>query len=241
MNKIAYRVFASLIATFSLSTASAIELDTSFGDAGYVQTNISSYNGDFQFVRDVLLQNDGKIVIAGTSNGNFALIRYNSDGTTDQGFGIRGKVVTDVIGSDPEDLYGLVQQSNGKIVVAGFGSVANDDIVLVRYNENGTKDTTFGTDGQVITDSGGSDVTISIIRQADDKLVVAGRVDNNFSLIRYTADGGLDAGFGVGGVAGAEDQVVDANTGVRRRTGVENFVDDHRAWIRMSEFSGLSG
>ena len=201
MNKLAYKVSLWLAAIFTLPTAWAIQLDISYGDSGYVQTNISSYNGYDQFTRNVLLQTDGKIVIAGVSNGNFALVRYHADGTTDLGFGVDGHVVTDVVGSSQDEPNGMVQQGDGKIVVAGLGFDTNNDFVLVRYNSNGTIDNTFGTDGQVITDTGGSDLALSIIRQADGKLVVSGSVDSKLSLIRYTVDGVLDTGFGVGGVA----------------------------------------
>ncbi len=205
MNKNCCNVFVCLVAVLTLPTAWAIQLDTSYGDAGYVQTNIASYNGENQFTRNVLIQADGKIVIAGnnevwpderTKETDLALIRYNTDGTRDVSFGAAGQVSTYTGGS--EMMEGMVQQADGKIVVAFYSGV---DIQLLRYNTNGTIDSTFGTNGQVTTDSGGNDLPLSVISQSDGKLVVSGSVDHNFSLTRFSANGALDTGFGVDGFA----------------------------------------
>lgn len=201
MNKSACRILVWLIVSFTMPAAWAIQLDASFGDSGYVQTNISAFNGYNELTPRALLQTDGKIVIAGVSNDNLALIRYNVDGTMDTGFGVNGWVTNTAVVLGQDGVAGLVEQSDGKIVVAAVTSNATSDIVLFRYNSNGTIDGSFGIDGLVTTDFFGDELAYSIIRQADGKLVVSGVSGNQMSLIRYTSNGVLDTGFGAGGVA----------------------------------------
>ncbi|MEW6498402.1 MAG: DUF4347 domain-containing protein, partial [Cyanobacteriota bacterium] len=122
-------------------------------------------------------------------------------GDLDLSFGIGGKVTTNFNGNYDEARDVLIQ-SDGKIVVAGFTSDSsfNDDFALTRYNSNGTLDTTFGTGGKVTTDFNGSTGTgLSVIQQSDGKIVVAGRVHNDFALTRYNSNGTLDTTFGTGG------------------------------------------
>ena len=209
MNKFAHGVLVCLVAMFSLPAVSGIQLDTSFGDGGYVQTNISTFDDSNQQTRSVLVQADGKVVVAGIdNNGNdndFALIRYNTDGTRDLGFGEGGQVSTDLGSAD--ELYDLVQQADGKIVAVGFTFNSNNDIVLLRFNTDGSLDDTFGTAGQVTTDTGVYELAYSIISQADGMLVVGGVVDNYLTLIRYSEDGVLDTSFGDQGFAILRDDL----------------------------------
>jgi uncharacterized delta-60 repeat protein len=207
----------SVIAAYASVLAEG-DLDLTFGIGGKVTTD---FNGDFDSAQDVIVQSDGKIVVAGfTRNAsgsyNFALSRYNSNGTLDTTFGTGGKVTTD-FDSNPGLGYSVIQQSDGKIVLA---SSANDlnvngttDFALSRYNSNGSLDTTFGTGGKVTTDfNGSSDTGYSVIQQSDGKIVVVGttyyqgRVDdygfspyNNFALSRYNSNGSLDTTFGTAG------------------------------------------
>lgn len=127
-------------------------LDTSFDADGIVITPVGS-GGD---VKALVMQSDGKIVVAGYSTTNiqaFALARYNPDGSLDTSFDGDGFVRT------PIGVNSIAQaaaiQSNGKIVVAGratFGTIsAHPDVALLRYNENGSVDTSFGIEGTVIT------------------------------------------------------------------------------------------
>ena len=136
-------------------------LDRSFGNGGIVTTNFPQ--GSYAF--DVALQPDGKIIAAGTvfvnfdpgesSNTDFALARYNPDGTPDATFGNGGQVSTDFLGLE-DDAFSVLIQPDGKIVAVGS---ANDpatfyDFAAARYFSNGTLDTTFGVAGKVHTDFG---------------------------------------------------------------------------------------
>jgi uncharacterized delta-60 repeat protein len=190
-------------------------LDGTFGTGGKAKTTFADFDG----VRALALQSDGKIVAAGYTLvnflPNFALVRYNSNGTLDATFGVGGKLITQLGG--PAQVFGVAIQSDGKIVAAGFAHInGNFDFALVRYNSNGTLDTTFGTGGKKTTAFGvpsiaqGNSVTI----QRDGKIVVAGLtvVNNlaNFALARYNSNGTLDTTFGSGGKAvtdfGADDR-----------------------------------
>src|SRR5207253_2789172 len=152
---------------------------------GKVTTSIgigSGPGGDQEAVRSVALQSDGKIVVAGYSyngrNADFALARYNANGTLDTTFNGTGKVITDLVPG--VTAYGdyaqsVVVQSDGKIVVTGYShNGSNFDIALVRYNSDGSLDTNFNGTGKVITDINGSDIGSSVAVLSDGKIVVAG-------------------------------------------------------------------
>ncbi len=175
-------------------------LDAGFGTGGKVTTEFSGAGWNDQ-ARAVALQDDSKIVLAGVSNWNFALARYNSDGSLDTGFGTGGEVTTDFGGSD--DGFAVAVQADGKIVAAG---TSDSDFALARYNSDGSLDAGFGTGGEVTTDFGANDGGYTVALQADGKIVVAGTTNNNgsnfdFALARYNSDGSLDTGFGTGGEA----------------------------------------
>ena len=198
---------------------SAGVLDTSFGrDAdndgdrdGYVTTGIGTVQ-DRPYA--VLVQPDGKIVAAGMIHDgvgsnrtvwDFAVARYNADGTLDIGFGTDGKVTTDFQSGGDDRGEAAALQSDGKIVVAGRSNKGNDKrFAVARYTADGALDTTFGTGGKVTTSfSSNEDRAYAVAVQSDGKIVVAGYAnngnDNDFAIARYNADGALDAGFGTGG------------------------------------------
>ena len=93
------------------------------------------------------IQPDGKIVVVGESfngsNNDIAVVRYNLDGSLDTSFDSDGKLTT-AIGSSIDEASAVALQSDGKIVVAGYAMFANGDTAVVRYNANGSLDTTFG-------------------------------------------------------------------------------------------------
>lgn len=181
-------------------------LDTTFGTGGVVTTTIGS-SDDVAYA--LVLQADGKIIAAGTTNNvadsDFALVRYNTNGTLDTTFDTDG-IVTTTIGSNYENIFALVLQPDGQILVAGDANNGVDnDFALARYNTNGTLDTTFDTDGIVTTTIGSSHEDIfALALQPDGRILVTGYIWNGTNddiiLARYTAAGALDATFGAGGV-----------------------------------------
>jgi uncharacterized delta-60 repeat protein len=109
------------------------DLDLTFGGTGIVITSIGASD---DFARSVALQADGKIVAAGYSNGfneDFAVVRYNSDGTLDSSFGGTG-IVTTPIGAPDDEAFSVALQADGKIVAAGYSfNGSNHDFAVVRY------------------------------------------------------------------------------------------------------------
>jgi uncharacterized delta-60 repeat protein len=185
-------------------------LDGAFGSSGLVVTDFGGGDG----ARAIVMQPDGKLVVAGFNNtgvngGNFdfTVARYHGNGLLDTSFGGAGRVTTDF--GYHEYGQALVLQANGQVVVAGFRCPDADpcDLVLARYNTDGSLDTGFGTGGRVQTDLGGDDRAQAIALQADGKVVVAGSSCRDpipscgFALVRYNLDGSLDTDFGDGGVA----------------------------------------
>ncbi len=183
--------------------------DRSFGAAqtGIVTTSIGPRGQDA--ANALVLQPDGKLVAAGTSEGRFALVRYNANGSLDTTFGpSHTGIVRTQFGSEYVGAFALVRQPDDKLVAAGSGFDPSGRFTVVRYNADGSVDTTFGNQGKVLTPVGPTDSTGAAARslalQPDGKLVAAGEVyggsgGGDIALVRYNADGSLDTSFGTGG------------------------------------------
>ena len=189
--------------TGTLAALPSGALDPTFDGDGKV---ITSFGAGEDVIADMVIQPDGKILVAGTAtigvNRHFALARYNTDGSLDTGFDGDGKVVTTF--GDTVDVRSLALQADGRIVVGGYSITGNGKPVfaLARYNNDGSLDTTFDGDGRVTTSlvSGVSNTIEDVAVQSDGRIVVAGGQINapfrsDFVLGRYTADGLLDTTF----------------------------------------------
>ena len=181
------------------------------GTTGYRTTDIQGTDdGGYAMV----IQPDNKIVVGGyavngSGNKDFALARYNYDGTLDSTFGTGGKVTTDFNGTS-DRIWGLALQSDGKIVAVGetvsLVFPGTNDIALARYNSNGTLDSPgFGGTGKVTTDhGGGANNTAYAVAISGTNIIVAGSEqvsgNLNFMVAQYTNLGVLDPLFGTGGV-----------------------------------------
>jgi uncharacterized delta-60 repeat protein len=199
-------------------------LDANFGSAGKVTTPVGTGNT----ARGVTLQPDGKIVVVGSavlanSGEDFAVARYDADGTLDTSFGAGGKVTTTFGATSSDGAEAVVLQRDGKIVAGGHGSFGcrcESDFALARYTADGTLDPSFGSSGKVTTTIGLNRFAFAntLALQADGKIVLAGEIINggfelDFALARYTADGSLDQSFGSGGTVTTDlepDAVVQA-------------------------------
>ena len=185
-------------------------LDTTFGGGdGIVITDL----GGIDVATSMVIQADGKILLAGYTDygfdNNFALVRYNSDGTLDTGFDGDGTLV-DVYDFSVDQAYALAVQADGKILLAGstayYDQQTNDPpyIHLRRYNSNGTLDTTFSTNGLVddYTHQAGSEA-YALAVQPDGKILLAGYGVNGANkemvILSYLSTGTLDTGFGTTG------------------------------------------
>ncbi len=172
-------------------------LDTTFNGTGKVTIAIGSSPRAYS----VKVMSDGKIVVGGGAvtgnNYDFVVVRYNADGSLDTTFDGTGKVTT-AIGSDSDSGHSIVIQSDGKIVVAGNSENSQSGyFALVRYNTNGSLDTSFGGNGKVITDFGGGlAFGYSTVLQRNGKIVVAGSCGTypnaRFALARYEGEPDTD-------------------------------------------------
>lgn len=179
-------------------------LDLTFDGDGKVTTILN--NGSE--ANAITLQPDGKIILAGKTTMpsfqlDFALARYNIDGSLDNSFDGDGKVTTSVtIYSDiAQD---MTLQSDGKIVVVGKGTpVGPEQFAVVRYNTNGSLDNSFDSDGMVTTGFGSSwDEARSVVILPDGKILAGGLASvpsQRYATARYNTDGSLDASWGTGG------------------------------------------
>lgn len=205
-----------LVGIWQVAQAADGDLDPTFGTGGKVMTDLN-HSTDIAFA--VALQPDGKLVVAGTtyinndySGEDFAITRHNADGSLDTTFGVNGKVTTDFPGLAAV-ISSVVVQPDGKILVAGGAFPAFTflgDFELVRYNPNGSLDTSFGTGGIVTTSfPGQGSYAFAVALQSDGKIIAAGTDFVNFSsddssntdfaLARYNSNGTLDTTFGSGG------------------------------------------
>lgn len=180
--------------------------DTGFGTNGSL---VYDYFGQDEGAYSVKMQSDGKIIVAGgvyaaTSAPDilgFKILRLMPDGTLDSSFGTNGFVYESFndTGGTPDEIF---IQSNGKIVVSGvvnepFGT-ANYKLFIARFNANGSKDSSLGTDG-TFTKTSTSRFKVGI--QSDNKIItVNSQTGSTTEIRRYNTDGTLDNSFGSSGV-----------------------------------------
>lgn len=209
------------------------DLDSTFNGTGKVTTVLAS---GYSQARAIARQSDGKLLVAGSANvpapGNpdnldLVVVRYDASGMPDASFGGTGAVTTDVRGSE-DDAQAVIQQMDGKIVVAGLSYDAgfnNSTLTIVRYLDNGMLDPAFGGGTGKVTTAVGTcvnnptmtctgdpdcpvgdncaaayDGAYALLEQADHKLVVAGFGDTDIVVARYDSSGTLDPGFNAIGV-----------------------------------------
>jgi uncharacterized delta-60 repeat protein len=192
--------------------------DTHFGTNGRVRTD---FNGWQDSISRIALQSDGGIVAVGftqtAADLDFGIVRYDTDGILDTGFGDQGKVTTDFNGLF-DAAQDVVILPNGRILVVGRAmnpatpSISDDDHLdfgLARYNLDGSPDSDFGGDGRVTTDIGyhSADQAMGVVVLPDGKIVVGGTsylgglTGWDFALACYNHDGTLDSGFGTSGLS----------------------------------------
>jgi uncharacterized delta-60 repeat protein len=195
---------AITIADFTPNTA------PSFAVGGKTITDL----GGIDIGRSVAVQDDGKILVGGTTGSDFALVRYNPDGTLDTSFNSTGSVITDLANLSLDTGYSITIQDDGKILLGG---TSGSNFALVRYNNDGTLDTTFNSTGIVSINpsptmvgfyGSGSGVAQSVVVQADGKILLGGTSRDNygnshFSLVRLNVNGTLDTSFDSDGIVNA--------------------------------------
>jgi uncharacterized delta-60 repeat protein len=158
--------------------------------------------GSNEFANAIAVQTDGKTVaaggvtgIVGNNNHDFAVFRYNADGSLDTSFDTDGKVTTS-FNNYAETAYAVAIQADGKIIAAGttdLSSGGNFRSALARYNADGSLDNSFGAGGKAL--GAGREIS-EIALQTDGKIIAVG----GNTIARYNGNGSLDASFGAGGI-----------------------------------------
>ncbi|MDX9909940.1 MAG: T9SS type A sorting domain-containing protein [Mariniphaga sp.] len=187
------------------------ELDPSFGSSGVAHLNTMNN------IEGITIQDDGKIVVGGYSDDNFALARLNIDGTIDNSFGDNGYAITVLKDGSELDCNSYIKaidiQSDGKIVAAGFlfSSITYYDMVVARYTSSGQLDAAFAVNGYLTLDLGGlADFGTAVKIQDDDKIVIGGHKEfaiitgvpeYDAAIVRLDSDGNFDDTFGTNGIA----------------------------------------
>jgi uncharacterized delta-60 repeat protein len=181
-------------------------LDQGFDGDGKVVTDF----GGGEIPSSVAIAPNGQVVVVGvvsTSGTNdFAVARYNSDGSLDPSFDGDGKVTTD-FGTDGdgslEEAQDVAIDSKGRIVAAGgIHASFQDDFAVARYKPDGSLDTSFDGDGKVTTDFGISETARAVSIYPNGNIVAAGGTGGgatDFALARYKSDGSLDFSFDADG------------------------------------------
>jgi uncharacterized delta-60 repeat protein len=183
-------------------------LDNTFGTGGQIIVALTDH------IHGIAIQADGRIVVAGDkysgASWDFALARFNGDGSLDGTFGTGGLATTDFNGGY-DSARSLAIQPDGRIVAVGYGTsnpAIGSGFGLARYNTDGSLDTTFGAGGKVTTNFFGfnGDAASGVAILSNGKLVAGGSVfsgtspsASDFGLARYNPNGSLDTTFGTGG------------------------------------------
>ncbi len=182
-------------------------IDSSFGNGGIVEESLGGYENP----SGILVQPDGKIVVAGSTADNFKgvftlyVVRYNEDGSHDLSFSNKG-ILQEF--TDPIQPGGIALQPDGKIIVGGDYEFSNANAFFIkRYMKDGSGDKEFGNQGEALykfPDPINSSYMYSLALQADGKIVSAGSTytsyfTGNATIVRFNADGSIDNQFGKGG------------------------------------------
>ncbi len=190
------------------------DLDLTFGAQGVATTWFPATTNSQAYA--MAIQPDGKRVLAGwvdapsasnvyptpPPNSDFAVARYNTDGSLDTTFGTGGFVTTEFFGHS-DYARAVAVQTDGKIIAAGMvsvtGSFAEWLLAVARYNPDGSLDSSFGSGGKISVFSGSGSLAATLQIQPDGKILIGGRESSYFFLLRYLADGTPDSTFGTAG------------------------------------------
>ncbi|MBI3821555.1 MAG: hypothetical protein HY289_02625 [Planctomycetes bacterium] len=177
-------------------------LDSSFDGDGIAVTAVSGVD---DVINGMTIDGSGRILVVGRSSSgpggtaDFAVARYLPNGVLDTSFGGDGIVLTAISASQTDEAKDVVVDANGRIVVVGEVVSGNFDFAVVRYNDDGTLDTSFDGDGIVVTSFGSGDDGAQAVLMVGSRILVAGSATvaggRDFAFVRYNADGSLDTTY----------------------------------------------
>ena len=181
-------------------------LDATFGNNGYVKTELGS-NEDF--INDIFITNTNTIYavshsIDGTGKNTAQVLKYNTNGSLDSSFGSNG--ILNITSTDELSLTTIFVQSDNSILLSGSktDTANNKDFLLTKLNSDGSFDTSFGSNGKVITDFGYLNETINNFVVTDSKIIATGTISStsflpHIGIASYNFDGTLDTSFSTDG------------------------------------------
>jgi uncharacterized delta-60 repeat protein len=228
-----YRIYDFPTSSYDSATALAIQTNGYILQGGICQIGsnynfcLTRYNPngdgiDFSFIPNIIPQ-DYHLALALALQGNkilqggyckntgateprrFCVMRYNSDGSIDSGFGSGGYVLYDIPVSNYDYANSLIVQSDGKIIQGGRCTISTIQFCIVRYNADGSVDSTFGTNGYMFFDIPLplNEQARAIALQTNGKILQGGTCDISgtyqFCIVRYNVDGSIDSTFGTNG------------------------------------------
>ena len=179
------------------------DLDNSFATGGIFK---AGFNGVSSYPGAMAIQEDGKILLGGSHDDNFSIVRLNANGTFDNTFGVDGLVKLVIGIPSMQEIRDMVIQRDGKIVVAGlaFNDFIDRGFGVARFNTDGSLDTGFAGQGyRTLNVGSGNDFALGVGLQRNDKIVISGHswkgnnpLQHDFAVARLNVDGSLDLTFG---------------------------------------------
>jgi uncharacterized delta-60 repeat protein len=188
-------------------------LDPSFGSAGISVISPNSRTGIINMCAGGMITSDGKILITGTSNSNFCVVKMLSSGLLDSGFGSGGIVSTDINSGSTDTVVACAMQSDNKFLVLG---TSGNTVAIVRYNSNGSLDSGFGTSGIVLNSSMIKPKSVAVT--GNNKIIIVGSKDyttyTDIAALCLNSDGSLDTAFGTSGLSSWHTQTTSEGSAV---------------------------
>ncbi len=211
--------------------------DNSFGINGSAALSVSMA----EEVKDMLIQPDGKIILSGNikdliSGYDIFLLRLNSTGKPDASFGTNGKVVYSITPTEKDNCLHLALQSDGKILLVSSSAdleTAVTSSYLLRFNTNGSIDSSFDDDGKL-----NCDFRAVYVAVPDDQSIIITGTDNNGSNLvsrRYDTNGAIDNTFNSG-----NQLITDFSAEKVIPAGMELF-DDNKIVLACNAVNGIDG
>jgi uncharacterized delta-60 repeat protein len=204
LSRAADQAVAALIESLeSRRLFAAGDLDPTFGAGGTLRFPYKQQVGTETTANGVIAQGDGKIIVVGSTgprdnaDTDFFVARFQANGSMDRSFGVGGVVRTDVSKGGADVAYGVIVGGNGKITVVGSAVEGSEtEAAIVRYNPNGTLDTTFSGDGIRTTGyAGRADIAYDVLIDSAGRIVFVGGTGSDFLIGRLKSNGDNDTSF----------------------------------------------